>query len=121
MYLFEMLGFQVTYDQERRTAHIECSIQEPMLNALGVVHGGMHTYLADTAFGLLTNRFIEGAFVALELKTSFLQKTSEGQMIATARFVKEGRNVAFLACTVESGEGILLSETTGTFYRVQRL
>ncbi|AHV95660.1 MULTISPECIES: PaaI family thioesterase [Paenibacillus] len=116
--LFALLGFAVSYDEDNKVCRIECPVQTLMLNPLGIVHGGIHAYLADTAFGFLTIQFKDVPYVSLETKTSYMKSAAGGRLIADARFVKDGYKALFLECRVENEQREVLSVTTGTFLRV---
>jgi uncharacterized protein (TIGR00369 family) len=117
--LFHLLDFQFSYDDEDKICRIECPIIEPMLNPLGTVHGGIYTYMADTAMGHLNSR-CKGPYVSLELKTSYFRATNAGKLIATARYVKDGYKVVFMECIIENEKGEVMCITSGTFYRFEK-
>jgi uncharacterized protein (TIGR00369 family) len=118
--MFHLLNLTFSYDDEKKTCRIECPISEVMLNPIGVVHGGIYTYIADTAMGHLNFRYKQASYVSLELKTSYLKATNTGKIRASARFVKEGHNVVFAECTIENEAGEVMCITTGTFYRYEK-
>lgn len=120
LFLYHFLDFTFIYDDELRTCKIECPISEPLLNELGTIHGGIYTFIADAAIGHLLNYFLSAPHVTLEIKTSFLKSASSGNLIATASFVKEGRNIVFTQCEISDGNDIL-TVTTGTFYRPKKV
>lgn len=117
VFLFQLFQFDFSYDDDNRRCRIECPVVEAMFNPLGTVHGGMLTYLADTAIGHLNFRFKEDPYVSIELKTSYIKAVTSGKLIATASYVKDGYNVVFTECTIENEHGELVSTTSGTFYR----
>lgn len=53
VFLFRFLQFQFTYDDTRRECRIECPVTPVLYNPLRMVHGGIYTYIADTAIGHL--------------------------------------------------------------------
>jgi len=118
VFMFRFLQFQFSYDDARRECRIECPVTPAMYNPFGIVHGGIYTFIADTAIGHLNFRYKDAPYVSLELKTSYLKSTQTGKLIATARYVREGNRVLFAEATVEDEHGERLSVTTGTFYRV---
>jgi len=118
--LSKLLNFQFYYYEEDRTCEIHCPISPIMLNALGTVHGGIYTYLADTAMGHLALHFKRKPYVSLELKTSFFKTANQGQLTARARFVKEGHRILFLECQVKDESGEIMCVTTSTFYRLEQ-
>jgi len=117
VFLFNLFNFTFSYDDENKICRIECPVTETMFNPLGTVHGGILTYLADTAIGHLNFRYKDGPYVSLELKTSYLKATTGGKLIATARYVKDGYKVVFSECVIENEKGEVVSTTSGTFYR----
>lgn len=117
VFLFQLFDFAFSYDDEQRHCRIECPVVEAMFNPLGTVHGGILTYLADTAIGHLNFRYKEAPYVSIELKTSYIKAVTSGKLIATASYVKDGYNVVFTECTIENEHGELISTTSGTFYR----
>jgi uncharacterized protein (TIGR00369 family) len=117
LFLFNLFDFSFSYDDENKLCRIECPITEPMYNPLGTVHGGILTYLADTAIGHLNFRFKDAPYVSIELKTSYLKASTSGKLIATARYVKDGYKVMFTECVIENENAEIVSTTSGTFYR----
>lgn len=120
IFLFKLFQFDFSYDETERTCTISCPITDIMLNPTGVVHGGVYTFISDTAMGHLNFRFKDAPYVTLELKTSYFRAVSSGKMIATARYVKEGHQVSYMECEVKNEEGKLLCKTTATFYRFEK-
>ncbi|WP_209124915.1 PaaI family thioesterase [Alkalihalobacillus sp. BA299] len=119
-FLFQFFDFQFSYDDEKRECTIECPVSETMFNPIGTVHGGIYTYLADTAIGHLNFRFKEDPYVSLELKTNHLKAITSGKLIAKARYTKDGYNVLFTECDIYNELGDIVSKTSGTFYRVKK-
>lgn len=120
IFMFKLLDFKFDYDEEARTCTITCPVSDIMYNPAGIVHGGIFTFIADTAMGHLNFRLKEVPYVSLELKTSFFKATTTGTLIATARYVKEGYKVSFMEAEVKNEEGELLCRTSGTFYRFDK-
>lgn len=120
LFLFKLLNFEFAYDDEKKTCTISCPVTEPMLNPAGIIHGGILTYLADTAMGHLNGRTKDVPYVTLELKTSFLKASNSGQLIATARYIRDGYNVCFMECEIVNEKGEMMSTTNGTFYRFDK-
>ena len=120
IFMFKLLNFDFTYNEVERTATIICPVTDIILNPMGMVHGGIYTYLADTAMGHLNFRFKDAPYVTLELKNSFYNAVSTGKLIATARYMKDGYKIAFLEADVKNENGELLCRTSGTFYRKKK-
>jgi uncharacterized protein (TIGR00369 family) len=120
VFLFHFFDFKFSYDDVNKQCIIECPVTETMFNPLGTVHGGIITYLADTAIGHLNFRHKEDPYVTIELKTSYLRAVKSGKLIAKARYVQDGYNILFTECVIENEKGELISTTSGTFYRVKK-
>lgn len=120
IFLFKLFQFEFDYDEEERTCTITCPITDFMLNPGGIVHGGVYTFIADTAMGHLNFHFQDATYVTLEFKTSFFKATSTGSIVATARYIKEGYKVCYMECEVRNEEGDLLCKTSATFYRYSK-
>ncbi|MBU8906104.1 PaaI family thioesterase [Desertibacillus haloalkaliphilus] len=120
LFLFHLLDFNFIYGENEQTCTVECPVTEPMLNPIGTVHGGIYTYIADTAMGHLNFKFKDAPYVALELKTSYFKTVSDGKIFATARYSKNGYKVAFLECVITNEQNETLCVTSGTFYRYEK-
>ncbi|MCM3585319.1 PaaI family thioesterase [Mesobacillus maritimus] len=120
IFMFKLLDFDFDYDDEAKTCTITCPVTEIMHNPAGIVHGGIFTFIADTAMGHLNFRHKDAPYVSLELKTSFFNATTAGKLIATARYLKDGYKVCFMEAEVKNEQGDLLCKTSGTFYRFDK-
>ncbi|WP_077214861.1 PaaI family thioesterase [Bacillus dakarensis] len=120
IFMFKLLQFQFDYDDEAKTCTITCPVTDIMHNPSGIVHGGIFTFITDTAMGHLNFRHKDAPYVSLELKTSFYKAAATGKLIATSRYVKEGYKVSFMEAEVKNENGELLCRTSGTFYRYEK-
>lgn len=116
VFLYSLFDFTFDYLEEIEEVHLEAPVTELMYNPVGFIHGGVITYLADTAMGHLCAAFNERPSVSLELKTQFISTAKSGRLIAKASFLKKGKGVQFVECVIHSDEGKLLSKISGTFY-----
>lgn len=117
IFMFKLFQFEFNYDDELKTCTITCPVNDFMYNPSGIVHGGILTFLADSAMGHLNFRQKDAPYVSLELKTSFYQASVTGKLVATSRYIKEGYKVSFMEADVRNENGELLCRTSGTFYR----
>jgi uncharacterized protein (TIGR00369 family) len=83
----------------------------------GVVHGGVLAALADTAGGLATYMCARrGTRVATaEMKMNYLEPVSGGTVIADARVIRKGRNLAVVDCDLHEESGALVGKALMTF------
>lgn len=74
----------------------------------GVVHGGIVSALADTAavYTVLPGLTPEERMTSIEFKVNFLAGAAVegGEVLATARLVRQGRTVAVVQADVHQGE-----------------
>ncbi|ADU29719.1 PaaI family thioesterase [Evansella cellulosilytica] len=118
LFMYSLLDFNIEYLEEEEQVVIQVPITPIMFNPIGFIHGGIISYIADTAMGHLCAAFCETPSVTLELKTQFLSTAREGTVTATAYFTKKGRKVQFVECELKNEEGKLLAKVSGTFYPI---
>ncbi|GEL08709.1 PaaI family thioesterase [Salisediminibacterium halotolerans] len=119
LFLYSMLDFAFDYDEEKEAVVLTAPVSEIMFNPVGFIHGGVITYMADTALGHLCAAFLDQPSVSLELKTQFFRTVNHGSLKAIATFQKKGKNVQFAVCRIFDESDHCLAETTGTFYAVK--
>lgn len=97
-------------------AEATLTVEEGMLNFMGLTHGGVIFSLADTVFGAASNACGQ-ASLAVHADISFLQATTAGAVL-TARAVEESRSrrVAHYRVTVEDEQGRLVAVFHGVAY-----
>lgn len=120
LFLYSLLDFTFEYDEKREVVGIEVPISKIMYNPIGYIHGGIFTYIADTAMGHLCAAFADHPGVSLELKTQFIKSAKVGSLYAEAYFLKKGRKIQFLECVIKDGQKRVLSKTTATFYSIDQ-
>lgn len=118
LFMYSLMDFSFEYDEEIEVVTLKAPISEVMYNPVGFIHGGIITYMADTVMGHLCAAFGGQPSVSLELKTQFFRTTKTGELIAKAYFIKKGKQVQFVECTIEDDKERLLSKVTGTFYTI---
>ncbi|QKS70736.1 PaaI family thioesterase [Paenalkalicoccus suaedae] len=118
VFMYKMLDMTFDYFDDPEEVVVKAPVTEIMLNPVGFIHGGIMTYLADSAMGHLCAAFNDLPSVSLELKTQFLRTVKTGSLTAKASFLKKGRGVQFVECIIYDDEERVLCKTTGTFYQV---
>lgn len=116
LFLYSLMDFSFDYNEAEKVVTLEVPVTEMMFNPVGYIHGGIITYMADTAMGHLCAAFNEKPSVSLELKTQFFRTAKKGSLAARAYFIKQGKRIQFVECTIHDDESRLLSKVTGTFY-----
>jgi uncharacterized protein (TIGR00369 family) len=115
-FLAKLFGLSFAYGEETCTASMR--VQPFMYNPAGIVHGGVISFLADTAMGHLTNRESSKPYVSLEFKVSFMKAVRAGMLHATAFYRRKGNKVVFLDCIVRNEEGVEVAQMTSTYYQL---
>ncbi len=98
-------------------AVIRVPYDDGLLNANGVVHGGVVFAAADSAIaiallGLIENR---APIATIELKINFLRPVDGEDLVARARIVHRGRRTAVGEATVFDGSGRAVARALATY------
>lgn len=98
-------------------ARVELTASERLHNAMGTVHGGIFTALADIAMGCaLATVAAEGeTFTTLQLQMSYFLPVVSGRLSANARVIRRGRGTAHLECDLEDEENRLVARATAVY------
>jgi acyl-CoA thioesterase len=111
----ELIGLHFS---EYGNGRCQCTlhISHAHLNPNGVVHGAVIYALADTSMGgALVTDLSKGQLCAtIEIKISYYQAVSSGELVCDARVMHRGKRIAFMAADV-SQDNTLVAQATGTF------
>jgi uncharacterized protein (TIGR00369 family) len=101
---------------EPGAARVEMHAGKDHHNALGTVHGGIFTSLADVAMGVaFASTLLEGeSFTTLEMHTHYFVPVREARLLAEARVVRRGSEVSFVECDIKDDSGRLAARTSST-------
>lgn len=98
-------------------ARMTMTVRREMLNGFAILHGGILTTLADTAFAYACNSGNEMT-VAAGIDTEFLAPAHEGdQLTAECRVVGEAGRTGVYDVTVTNQHGKLIAVMRGKSYR----
>ena len=86
-------------------------------NALGTVHGGILTDLADVAFGvaIATTIKIGQGFTTLDIHICYIRPVKKAILIASAKVVHQGRTRAYLECEIHNEDGKLVAKANSNY------
>ena len=109
-------GFQLDAAEVGR-AILRMKVKEQHKQVHGVVHGGVLAALADTAGGLATYMAVpRGTRIAtVEMKINYLEPVEKGVLVADARVIRRGKNLAVVDCDVREVGGELVAKALMTF------
>ncbi|MDG4647730.1 PaaI family thioesterase [Roseibacterium sp. SDUM158017] len=113
-----LLGFELTGWGEGR-ARVELPVRPGLSNRQGLVHGGVHATLLDTAMGF------SGCFtgdpsrrvtaLTLSLTVNYISQVRGMRLIADATRMGGGRSTFFASATLSDETGHRVATATGVF------
>ena len=98
------LGTEVS-SCERGATDLRLPITERVTQQYGFVHGGVVSYMADNALTFTGGSVLGPQVVTSEYKISYLRPAKGRALIARARLVHGGRNLAVSECRVFAVDG----------------
>ncbi len=117
-----MLGAKVIdLDPEQQTCKMEFTVDTDLCHSGDVVQGGFITAILDAVMSHAMIGLHEGVvnLSSLEIKTSYLEVTRAGKMIAEGKVIKSGYKIAFLEGQLYSADGVLTA-TASTVAKLTR-
>jgi uncharacterized protein (TIGR00369 family) len=98
-------------------AVVRMRVEERHKQLHGVVHGGVLAALADTSGGLATYMALpRGTRVAtVEMKINYLEPVKKGTIVAEARVLRQGKNLAVVDCDLRDEKKQLVGKALMTF------
>ncbi|MDU0332745.1 MULTISPECIES: PaaI family thioesterase [Paenibacillus] len=111
----DYLGCEVVEANEQRV--VMClQIQPHHLNLIGIVHGGVHATLIDSAMGLLAMiAKPEASVVTTNLNLNYVTKAVKGSITVTAELVHISRKSVTTMAYARLDQGEICAFGTGTF------
>ena len=96
---------------------ISLAIDDNLVQAYGMVHGGIYCTLIDTVLGTAVRSAFQTDIgpLTIDLNVSFLRPSGKGRIHATAVIVKKGRQVVVGTSDVFDAERRLLATGRGSF------
>ncbi len=113
----EILGPLYMPEDVARANVVALKVLRKHLNLRGIVHGGVLTALADTAFGIVLSRSREPRLstVTVNLTTDFLEAVREGDFVeAHVDILRVGTRLAYVSGLLKVGERPVL-RASGVF------
>jgi uncharacterized protein (TIGR00369 family) len=70
---------------------IDCKLRPDLMNAHGVLHGGVTATMADAAVGIaITTRLGRPAATTVEMKVNYMRPVAGGKIVARAHILRMG-------------------------------
>ncbi len=94
MHFNQLLGIRVTRTHSDGVT-IECPLRQELMNAMGVLHGGVTATMADAAVGISLWRHNNGSrpHTTVEMKLNYLAPVVKDRIVARARLVRVGQHL----------------------------
>jgi uncharacterized protein (TIGR00369 family) len=111
-FLARLFGCEFAYTEDACTVSFD--LKDFMLNPQGGLHGGVTAFVLDVSMGhLLWNK--SGPGTTLEMKVQYASAARSGRLIATARFIRNGRSISYLRAELTNDSGELIAFATSTW------
>ena len=95
---------------------IDCKIRPELLNAAGVLHGGVTATVADAAVGIaITLQKGRGSATTVEMKLNYLRPVATGTVTARARLLRMGSRLCIGRVDISDDRKQLISSALVTY------
>jgi uncharacterized protein (TIGR00369 family) len=112
---WDFLGCEFEGLNERQVI-ISLEIKPHHLNLIGILHGGVHATMIDSAMGLIAMiARPEARVVTTNLNMNYVAPTEEGRIFVTAEIVHSSRKMINTQAYARKENGDLCAFGTGTF------
>ncbi|WP_142809195.1 PaaI family thioesterase [Tepidiphilus olei] len=111
------IGMEITALDDKGNAVVSLEVDAHLLQAYGMVHGGVYCVLLDTVMGTSVRAGYQRDVRpnTIDLNVSFLRPSGVGRLTAAAELVKKGRNIAVCTGSVSDSEGRLAALGRASF------
>ena len=101
---------------------IDCKLRPELLNAFGVLHGGVTATLADAAVGIAITQRVgrTGAATTVEMKVNYLRPVRGRKIIARARLLRMGSTLCIGRVDMFDDAKELVSSALVTYMLLKR-
>jgi uncharacterized protein (TIGR00369 family) len=104
-------------DAGRDTATLAVAYRADLTQPTGILHGGLHSILIDTAIAqaLLTTIRPGFSVVTVRLDTNYFAPVRSGRVVADARVVRKGKRIAHGEAVVTDERDTVIAQGWGVF------
>ncbi|MCM2677550.1 PaaI family thioesterase [Alkalicoccobacillus plakortidis] len=103
---------------EERQVTVELDVKSHHLNLIGILHGGVHATMLDSAMGILAMASNpEDKMVTTNLNIHYLAPTKEEKVRVQAKIIHESNSMMTTEGTLVNEAGELCAFATATFRR----
>ncbi|MGZ9584492.1 PaaI family thioesterase [Paenibacillus marinisediminis] len=117
---WEYLGCNIEEISDKHVV-VSLDIKQHHLNLIGILHGGVHATMIDSAMGLIVMLVRPNeSVVTTNLNLNYLAPMSEGRIYVTAELVHSSRKMMTAQASARKENGELCATGTGTFRVIDR-
>ena len=112
----ELLGIRLVRAHKDGVT-IECKLRDELLNASGVLHGGVTATMADVAVGIAIMHHLgrPRAATTVEMKLNYLRPVIHGKIVARARLLRVGQSICCGSVSLYDGAKQLVGSALVTY------
>jgi uncharacterized protein (TIGR00369 family) len=113
---FRLLGVRL-HEAGPDTATLALAFRADLVQPTGILHGGLHGILIDSAIAQALLTTIRPGFtvVTVHLDTKYFAPVRAGELLATATVVRKGRRIAHGEATVRDEDATVVARGWGVF------
>ena len=112
LFLAKLFGMQFRYSDD--SCEVSMNVRDYMLNGKGALHGGLIAFMMDSSMGhLLKSLSHHSATINLEIQ--YMRPVVSGEIFATSKVLKKGKNVSFLSSDLRDQKGNHIAVASATF------
>lgn len=118
--LWDYLGYRMESVREHEVV-VSLDIEPHHLNLIGILHGGAHAAMIDSAMGMIAMMARpEADTVTVNLNLNYVAPIKQGRVMVTAHIVHQSRKMITTQAFARKEDGDLLAMGTGTFRVIER-
>jgi uncharacterized protein (TIGR00369 family) len=113
---WSLLGMELL-DVRKGWAQIKVPFSEKIVNAIGIVHGGVIFSPADSAIGVALAGLLhrDELITTVEMKINYLKPFDSGAIIAEGKIIHRGTHTAVGEAEVKDAAGNVIAKALGTY------
>lgn len=112
-FLAKLLQLDIRYEDE--VCYVALPVAAHLYNPQGSLHGGVIAVAMDISMGHLIHHVTGKGGSTIEMKVQFLRPIQDGVLRFEGRFVKRGRQLAFMESQAFNTDGKAVAVATATW------
>ncbi|HET7579198.1 MAG TPA: PaaI family thioesterase [Bacillales bacterium] len=116
---FQHLGFEFV-ELEKGNVMVKLALHRPLLNTLGMLHGGIYATMIDNIIGITVRSITGRPLVTVQLNVHYLAPVGEGTIYAKGKVDRLGHRLITGEGEIVDEQGNVLAKGSGTFKQVRK-